>query len=208
MLGWPPPFEKFRKIPRLFRDVVVTEKIDGTNAVVVVPADPTLPVVFGSRNRWISPGKGTDNYDFADWGTRNADQLREALGPGWHHGEWFGAGIARKYGLTERRWALFNSSVFQVDPHTGLTHKHGNGTRNPTALPSNVTVVPVLHRGPMTDQTIAQAIADLRQHGSYVVPFMNPEGIVVCHLASGQLFKFTLDGDAVKGPDRQSPEEV
>ncbi len=36
--------------------------------------------------------------------------------------------------------------------------------------------------------------------GSVVSPgFMRPEGIVIFHVASGQIFKATLDGDGHKG---------
>jgi hypothetical protein len=43
-------------------------------------------------------------------------------------------------------------------------------------------------------------LEELRKHGSYVTPFMNPEGIVIYHRASGYLFKKTVEHDeAPKG---------
>lgn len=51
-----PPFVGFPKIPRLKRHIFVTEKIDGTNAQVVVLEDGR--VLAGSRNRWIRWGPG------------------------------------------------------------------------------------------------------------------------------------------------------
>ena len=36
----PPGFVEFRKIPRLNRDIIITEKIDGTNASIVIEEVP------------------------------------------------------------------------------------------------------------------------------------------------------------------------
>lgn len=77
-------FKEWPKTPRLLRDIVITEKIDGTNAAIgIVPAegvivgDPaviteitvdsgeTFAVYAQSRTRLITPGKSTDNYGFA-----------------------------------------------------------------------------------------------------------------------------------------------
>ena len=45
-------FERFPKMGRLFRDIVVTEKIDGTNVQVLVSADGEQ-IRAASRNRLI-----------------------------------------------------------------------------------------------------------------------------------------------------------
>lgn len=97
-------FQPFPKIPRLRRRVVVTEKIDGTNACVWVDDTATI-VRAGSRNKWIDPK--ADNYGFAGWVEKNAAELLR-LGPGFHYGEWWGAGIQRRYDLSEKRFSLFN----------------------------------------------------------------------------------------------------
>lgn len=187
-------FESFPKIPRLFRDIMVTEKIDGTNAQIIIPEDPAQPLVAGSRNRFITPGKSTDNYGFAAWVAANDAALRN-LGPGRHYGEWYGAGIGdRDYGLAERRFALFNHARFKE----GL----------PAGLPRNVELTPVLYEGPFSEIAIINTIATLRFLGSQAVPgFMSPEGIVVYHKAAQALFKYTLDGDAVAKPKTPSPIE-
>lgn len=75
-------FIPFDKIPRLKRGCVITEKIDGTNAQVVVGEDGSVRA--GSRKRWITPED--DNFGFAAWVRRNEEELRE-LGPGQHFGE-------------------------------------------------------------------------------------------------------------------------
>lgn len=174
-------FEAFRKIPRLRRGCVITEKIDGTNAQIYVPEDPTAPLLFGSRNRWITPER--DNYGFATWAQAHAEELR-ALGPGRHFGEWYGAGIQRRYGLDHKRFALFNTARWNAS--------------NPN-LPACCGVVPVLYHGPFTDGAVNETLEALRVGGSVAAPgFMDPEGIVVFHAASGSTFKVTLDGDAHK----------
>ncbi len=54
-------FTAFPKIPRLNREIIVTEKIDGTNAQVVVTEDGEVRA--GSRSRWITPE--ADNFGYA-----------------------------------------------------------------------------------------------------------------------------------------------
>jgi ATP-dependent RNA circularization protein (DNA/RNA ligase family) len=56
-----PVFEDFPKIARLSRECCITEKIDGTNAQVVITEDGQ--VLAGSRTRFITPED--DNYGFA-----------------------------------------------------------------------------------------------------------------------------------------------
>ena len=173
-----PEFRPFAKIPRLKRNIVVTEKIDGTNGNVHVGDDGT--VIAGSRNRWISPA--ADDYGFAAWVQANEGELRK-LGPGYHYGEWWGAGIQRRYGLQEKRYSLFNVERWS----------------HPEARPSCCSVVPVLYSGPYDTNAIEAVCDDLRKNGSKASPgFMNPEGIVVYQCSSRTLSKFTLDGDGHK----------
>src|SRR6478609_4562760 len=98
-----PEFQEFPKMPRLSREVIITEKIDGTNAQVLIT--PEGEIHAGSRTRWITPE--SDNFGFAAWVRDNREQLLQ-LGPGRHFGEWWGSGIQRRYGLTEKRFSLFN----------------------------------------------------------------------------------------------------
>ncbi len=169
-------FTAFPKIPRLVRGIVITEKIDGTNASVYVPEDSAEPLLFGSRTRWITPDR--DNFGFARWATEHAEELRQ-LGPGRHFGEWYGAGIQRTYGLKEKRFALFNTGQWSHKP-----------------LPSCCSIVPVLYGGTFRDVAIDEVMEKLRSEGSVAVPgFMKPEGIVVFHTASSTMFKRTLEHD-------------
>lgn len=170
-----PEFIAFDKIPRLRRNVIVTEKIDGTNALVHVEDDVLFTVRAGSRSRWITPED--DNHGFAKWVKANEDELR-LLGPGYHYGEWWGAGIQRRYGLTEKRFSLFNAGRWTDDVRPACCH-----------------VVPVLGQGSQ-DEAVEAALERLRREGSVAAPgFMNPEGIVVYHTAARSMFKVTLDRD-------------
>lgn len=185
-------FEKYAKIPRL-RGVrmTITEKIDGTNAQIVVPESPEEPLLIGSRNRWITPGKGTDNYGFAAW-VQGKEELFRRLGPGRHYGEWWGIGVARGYGLAERIFSLFN--VYR--------YKEGIPEGTPVSL------VPILYQGEYSLTAIEQARQRLVELGSVAAPgFMQPEGYVVrVQGGPGEIvWKFTFDGDGNKGTP--SPEE-
>lgn len=190
-LKWPPPFEPYGKTPRWRSQVVVTEKIDGTNSLIQVPESPSLPLAVGSRNRWITPGKGTDNFGFAEWVQNNAELLRR-LGPGKHYGEWYGCGIGRGYGLTERRWALFQATRWT------------NEQLREMGLPANVEVVPILTRGEDVAQCTKDAQAWLENEGSAAVPgYVRPEGYIVALAAMGfKPMKYVFENKV--GP---SPEE-
>lgn len=195
-------FKGFPKIPRLNRDVVVTEKIDGTNAqvcIVQVDRDPDnldwetwneewldlwsnedgtcWAMLAGSRNRWLTTS--ADNFGFAKWVEKNSVELRD-LGTGQHFGEWYGSGIQRGYGLSSKHFALFN------------THRWSNeGLR-----PGCCHVVPVLAHHTWDTLDVTRVIEDLKQKGSVHVPgWPDPEGIVVYHAASNQMFKVTCEGD-------------
>lgn len=171
-------FRPFPKLARLNRDIIVTEKIDGTNASVYIGEDGEFLV--GSRTRWITPSD--DNFGFAAWANHNKAELMQ-LGPGHHFGEWWGAGIQRRYGLTEKRFSLFNVSRWNQDN-----------------VPLCCSVVPTLYSGPFDQREIQKSMERLALHGSAAVPgFDKPEGVVVFHTGAGVALKWTFDGDQHKG---------
>lgn len=191
----PPTFEAYPKIPRLHRGVVVTEKIDGTNAQIVFYEDGTYRV--GSRKRYITPGKNTDNFGFAGWVAEHEEALFELLGPGRHFGEWWGAGIQRGYGLDHKRFSLFNAERYT---------EGGIGDADPgVQLIEGVHIytVPVLAvHGTFHSGVLEGAFLNLRTSGSWAAPgFMNPEGIMVYHTAARQTFKWTYEHDAEGKPE-------
>lgn len=178
-----PEFVPFPKIARWNRDVVVTEKLDGTNAAVLVLEDGR--VFSQSRKRIIFPGQ--DNFGFAAWVGENQDELRDGLGPGLHFGEWWGQGIQRGYGLLEKRFSLFNTRRWSADA----------GDLFRCAEVPCCHVVPTLGTYDYPAEGLfGSALIDLREFGSHAARgFLRPEGIVIFHRGSGQLFKVTLDND-------------
>lgn len=200
-------FTPWPKTLRLYRQITVTEKIDGTNAGIhVVPVAPeeaayshaygpsgfpedlcvahgfVVQVTAQSRNRLITPEQ--DNAGFAKWVRANQQAIAETLGAGLHMGEWWGSGIQRGYGLPqgERRFSLFN-----CDKWGGLAVELG-GVR--------VGPVPVIYRGMFSDKEIKGALADLAVNGSWAAPgFMDPEGVCVWHSQTRSVFKVTLDNN-------------
>lgn len=167
-------YPAYPKIPRLVRGCVITEKIDGTNALVSV--SETGEIRAGSRSRWITPE--ADNFGFARWVQEHADELRK-LGPGLHYGEWWGLGIQRGYGLHERRFSLFNSGRWSSE------------------RPACCHVVPVLYAGVFDMSAVSATVAALRVTGSVAAPgFPAPEGVIVYHKAAGKLFKVMCENDA------------
>lgn len=174
-------FKEFPKIARLNREVIVTEKIDGTNAAVVIVDDGAGGYAVGaqSRSRVITPEN--DNHGFARWVQEHQAELA-MLGPGHHFGEWWGQGIQRGYGLTEKRFSLFNVSRWE----------------DPAVRPACCHVVPVIVRGAAQDSfSVAyKALEELKQQGSFAAPgFMKPEGIVAFHVQGNLMFKATIEKD-------------
>lgn len=190
-------FKRFPSLTRFSQGWTITEKIDGTNAQVLIwqkhnyvdaPTYDHMAVgqhdgylIFaGSRSRMITPQN--DNMGFARYVQDNAQMLIETLGEGRHFGEWWGRGIQRGYGLEEKRFSLFNA----------LRWKQEN-------LPEGLYVVPTLIHNEYLDNPgeMGKAVLQtLKEEGSYAAPgFMDPEGIVMFHRASGVAFKKTFDYD-------------
>lgn len=173
-------FESFPKIARLSRLCTVTEKIDGTNAQIVITEDGQL--FAGSRSRWLVTPEGLleDNFGFGRWVLEHKDELIPGLGIGTHFGEWWGAGIQRRYGMKEKVFSLFNTHIWGDD----------------AVRPKCCSVVPVLYHGIFDSVIVQDCINSLRVNGSAAAPgFMKPEGVVVWHDAAKMYFKKTLEGD-------------
>jgi hypothetical protein len=184
-------FIPFNKIARLNRDIIITEKIDGTNAQIYITPKQTgdsgyvsewyengaeMVMYAGSRTRWVT--LDSDNYGFAKWLSDNADELRK-LGPGSHFGEWWGLGIQRNYGLREKVFSLFNVDRW-----------------NKSNVPACCDIVPVLYEGPFCEEAIKNSLSFLREGGSVAAKgFPKPEGIVIFHVQGQKLFKITLEKD-------------
>lgn len=187
------------KIARLSRDIIITEKIDGTNAQICIT--PEGDFLVGSKTRWITPED--DNYGFARWAMEHKDELM-GLGPGRHMGEWWGSGINRGYGLTkgEKRFSLFNVSRWCNHDEEPNRIPMGDPRieKYQERLPECCRRVPMLYRGPFDTEVIDDVLHTLMVCGSVaMLRYDNPEGIVVFHTGGNVMFKKTLNGDGHKG---------
>jgi hypothetical protein len=147
-----PEFQSWPKIPRWENETyVITEKIDGTNGCIIVT--DWGDVFAQSRSKILDETKRGDNFGFCKWVVGNKESLL-CLGVGHHFGEWWGQGIQRNYGLTERRFSMFN-----------IWHDN---------IPECV------HRVPVIEKTYEKAFSRLQENGSIAAPgFMKPEGFVM-----------------------------
>jgi hypothetical protein len=208
-----PQFKPFPKLPRLSRECIITEKIDGTNASILIASSEGRPIscaihewweegqeysfvmLAGSRTRWITPQD--DNFGFARWVQDHAAELVK-LGPGHHFGEWWGQGIQRHYGLKERRFSLFNTprwALHGTEPQSFPT-ADPRLVKRQDVLPACVGLVPVLYQGEFDTNRINETLTDLEKNGSEAAPgFMKPEGIVAFHVAGNVGFKKTIEKD-------------
>ncbi len=203
-------FTPFPKLTRYSRSAIVTEKIDGTNAsVIIIEEGPGVPpdngmliarednfvMYAGSRTRLINPE--SDNYGFARWVFDHRTELFN-LGAGRHFGEWWGSKIQRSYGLTngDKRFSLFNVGRWALHGQTIAETKPDGSVKILEQLPACCGLVPVLARGEFGDDLIKHALVRLVGFGSLAAPgFMKPEGIVIRHEPSGTLFKKLIKND-------------
>lgn len=192
-----PDFQEFPKMARLSREIIITEKIDGTNAKILITENGDLYV--GSRTRWITPQD--DNHGFAKWVEQNKEEILK-LGPGRHFGEWWGHGVNRGYGLQkgEKRLSLFNVSrwaLYGTEPQI-ISSADPRNIKYQDVLPQCVGLVPILYKGVFDTVKIDEVLNNLKLNGSYASPgFMNPEGIVVFHVAGNLGFKKTIEKDEI-----------
>lgn len=199
-------FKEWPKIPRLFRECMITEKIDGMNAGVVIeklPGNASLMSLWSdvkaialvnyegdlfmvgaqARNGLIT--LKDDSHGFAAWVGKNAPDLVRILGVGTHMGEWWGGGINRGYGLPkgEKYFSLFN--VARWDP-----------VYDEATWPAGLSIVPVLYEGMFSTVSVRVAVEKLKDGGSFARGgYDRPEGVVVYHTAAEEMFKVTCERD-------------
>ena len=166
-------FKEFPKMARWSREIIITEKLDGTNASIFIGENGEF--LTGMRTRWITPEN--DNFGFSKWAHENKEELLK-LGAGTHFGEWWGLGIQRNYGLKEKRFSLFN------------VHRWTD------SRPECCGVVPVIYSGINYAGAVDDAMEKLISNGSFAAEgFMSPEGIVLFHVAAQTGFKKTVHKD-------------
>lgn len=190
-------FVGFPKMGRISRDMIITEKIDGTNAQLFITESGDLFV--GSRTKWITPKD--DNHGFAMWVEGNKSELLK-LGHGRHFGEWWGKGINRGYGLQkgEKKFSLFNVqrwTLYGTEPKK-ISTSDPRIEKYQDVLPEVCGLVPELYRGIFDTYKVNEVLENLRVGGSWASKgFMNPEGIVVFHVAGNVGFKKTILKDEI-----------
>ena len=187
-------FKGWGSTPRWHKGLTVTEKINGTNACVLIYDGQ---VKAQSRKRMITPDD--DNYGFAKWVYDNAGVLMDTLGYGYHYGEWFGEGIQKNpLGIEGKRFALFHATKYTEDNGYELNKVDGLET------------VPLLFHGQANYMTLAEVIEDLENHGSKVPGakfvrngydhepdvYAPAEGVIVWHKETQQKYKILLEDDA------------
>lgn len=197
-------FEEFPKIARLSRRCVVTEKLDGINAQVIITDDGQIGAA--SRTRLIMPED--DISGFAAWVQPNREELLK-LGPGRHFGEWWGSGIGKRYGgqgnPVPKTFSLFNVSRWYDGNAPRFVKGCWNAGYAPVylddcwpgiqAAPHCCSVVPVLYVGDFDSQKIEGVIDELRANGSRAAPGCKAEGVIVYHEKARLYFKKTLEND-------------
>jgi len=203
-------FERFPSLTRFSHGWTITEKLDGTNAAVVIVHGsdrtafdyvqnvPEADLAAGlgdhyvfaqSRSKLIWPGKSTDNHGFARFVQENAEEFVTKLGEGRHFGEWVGKGVnKRHYHLPGKTFALFNVNRWEG-----------------ADLPPLTTTVPSIIKNAYLDnpgEAAIEALNGLRIMGSHFGPrdgdgrgYSNPEGVVMYHAPSNTAFKKTFDYD-------------
>lgn len=162
-------FEEYPKIKRIgAADMTITEKIDGTNAQVVIKDNEIILV--GSRKREIRVGD--DNFVFAAWVQDNCEGLIEFLGEGTHYGEWAGPGIQKNpLYLEKKMFFLFNTHRNPQEKFEAIGD-----------LVPDLRGVPVIHTGHFNLYDINKTLRSLMEGGSYVEEarvHARPEGIVI-----------------------------
>ena len=181
-------FKPWPKIPRVSNEsFIVTEKIDGTNACIVIQTktgNNKLPVPMPlaetythfiwaqSRTRMVYPE--CDNFGFAEWVRDNKETLIQELGAGYFYGEWWGKRIQRGYNLNERRFSLFN----------------------PNIVSSVCSAVPIIGTTDMEHlyKDLEEFASVLKDKGSLASPgFMKPEGLVIYAEQAKTHWKYIID---------------
>ncbi len=165
---------EFKPWPKIGREspfmVTITEKLNGTNACIVIK-DGELAGVQ-SKNRFMTPED--DHYGFAGWVGRHLQDLLK-LGDGYHYGEWAGLEIEKNpHNLDKKEFFLFNT--FRWNPN------------NPNK-PDCCKVVPILFQGMMDGNTIEDLLHTLKTEAPEEV---TPEGLVVYYHSMRKYTKHTI----------------
>lgn len=153
----------------------ITEKIDGTNACVVIHDG----VFVGCQSRNKAIGIHDDNAGFANWAYANAEELQK-LGDGYHYGEWAGPGIQKNpHKLEKKTFFLFNVG------------------RPYDVVPECVSFVPVLYEEEFQGDATVDGVMWSLRNGALQEGY-TPEGIIIYFHSFRAVAKYTFEGNASK----------
>ena len=217
-----PEFKAWPKTPRLFRDVAISEKIDGTNAAVIVtPLADVLPKE-GIFTSWEGYPAG---YQYAErWIVNDGQSLVAVDGDGY-----IVAAQSRTRLITPGKstdnfgfaaWVAENAEqlVALLGPGRHFGEWWGKGIQRNYGLDERrfslfntgryqaidvlsnglLHVVPHLWSGTFSTAAVENVVSQLAAAGSWAEPgFMKPEGVVVYHTAARQSFKVLIDNDEI-----------
>lgn len=178
-------FKAYPKTVRLEAETItISEKIDGTNGLIFVSKgneSEKMYVKAGSRSKWLvdDGSKSWDNHGFGAWVKENETELLN-LPAGMHYGEWYGKGINSGYGMTERKFMLFNKKRYSELED----------------LPSCVELETILEENVSIDD-LTSVLYELRRkmtlQGSYHVPTCingkMVEGVILRFKLAGKIYK-------------------
>ena len=167
------PYGKTNRLDSM--QVTITEKLDGTNACVVIEQGEFKGTQ--SRKRAITPGD--DNFGFASWAYSRQDDLLQ-LGDGYHYGEWVGPGIQKNpHNLEEKKFFLFNTA------------------RPVETLPDGVNQVPILYQGDFLGVNHVDEVAK-ELFDTETAKGNTPEGIIVYFHSMRLPMKYTFHANKPK----------
>ena len=211
-------FQKFNKIPRLSREMTITEKIHGCNSSVIIIRYSELLASFngeGDKSQKEEMEEFVDKYclyktlamtdenDILYVFAGSRKRWLDCSSKGDNHGfaKWVKLNAEELLNLGEgRHFGEWMGSG--INAKYGLNHKrfylfNVKKWSNTEVRPKCCYVVPVLYEGLFDTKRIEEVLKELEVHGSYAVEGFKPaEGIVIFHKASGQLFKKTIKNDS------------
>lgn len=218
-------FRAWPKIARLFRDVVITEKIDGTNAAIGIQEFQFGWHVGGIDDAGVShdvpenavyvlgPSDGEDLLPTHEY-LVYAQSRSRIITPGKLDNHGFAGWVWENAkalvdvlggGLHFGEWwgsGINRGYGLPRGEHRFSLFNTSRWARDPelycawlSRVPA-LNVVPILYQGDFSTTAVYGTLAQLRFGGSVAAPqFMQPEGIVVFHSAANSMFKVTLEDD-------------
>lgn len=217
-------FQAWPKIPRLNREMVITEKIDGTNSAVIIEDHGicTRQYLHNLENQneeystfVVLPYNSEDDsvIRLFEVGAQSRNRLLKPGDDNFGFAQWVwdnAYGLAKSLGEgrhfgewwgsgIQRGYGLPKGekrfSLFNVKRYR-LIEFEEFGLQG-------VSIVPILWEGTFDQEVIDVIVREMRRDGSFVGSlvadqrFPKPEGVVVYHAASNSMFKVLCENDDV-----------